>query len=289
MSYPTKTQTNTPINDPLLTLYVTIDELVQQVSLRTASGRGRPCKLSDTELVTIVIWSMGLVGTKTWRGCYNLIANSHAKDFPNLPTYAGFVEALHRIFPLLVTILEQLLPAQTEEYLRLIDATKLPVCKNVRIDSHKVAKGIAKRGKTSQGWFYGFKLHLGVSGTGTLRSAYFTSGNVHDGKLTQKLLKNFQGIGVGDAGYLLKESSRQAFFRTQKIWLLTGVRKNMGKLMTKDEQRLLKVRQRVEGVFDYLKEHLSLVTSFARSVTGYFLHYVAVLLTYQVKQIYGII
>ncbi|ATA92845.1 hypothetical protein CGC56_10830 [Capnocytophaga canimorsus] len=41
-----------------------------------------------------------------------------------------------------------------------IDSTTLKVCKNQRIHNHKIFKGIAERGKSSMGWFYGFKLHL---------------------------------------------------------------------------------------------------------------------------------
>ena len=41
-----------------------------------------------------------------------------------------------------------------------IDSTTLKVCHNRRIYSHKVFEGLAKRGKSSTGWFYGFKSHL---------------------------------------------------------------------------------------------------------------------------------
>jgi Transposase DDE domain len=42
-----------------------------------------------------------------------------------------------------------------------IDSTALPVCHNRRIDRHTVFTDLAARGKTSIGWFFGFKLHLG--------------------------------------------------------------------------------------------------------------------------------
>ncbi len=41
-----------------------------------------------------------------------------------------------------------------------IDLTKLDVCHNARIQQHRVFAGRVARGKTSLGWFYGFKLHL---------------------------------------------------------------------------------------------------------------------------------
>jgi hypothetical protein len=44
---------------------------------------------------------------------------------------------------------------------------------------------------------------------------------------------------------------------------------------------LLHKRVKVARTFDYLKEHLLLETSFPRSVQGYALHYIRVLLAYQ--------
>jgi hypothetical protein len=49
--------------------------------------------------------------------------------------------------------------AQHSQYLW-IDSTTLPVCKNQRIQRHKLLAKIASRGKSSMGWFYGCKLHI---------------------------------------------------------------------------------------------------------------------------------
>ena len=39
-----------------------------------------------------------------------------------------------------------------------LDSTPLSVCENRYICSHKVMKDIASRGKSTKGWFFGFKL-----------------------------------------------------------------------------------------------------------------------------------
>ena len=49
-----------------------------------------------------------------------------------------------------------------------IDSTPIKVCDNRRIKRHKVFENIAKRGKSSMGWFYGFKLHIIVNDCGEL-------------------------------------------------------------------------------------------------------------------------
>jgi hypothetical protein len=58
--------------------------------------------------------------------------------------------------------------------------------------------------------------------------------------------------------------------------------KQKRKLMADWQQSLLGLRPKIETVFDYLKEHLHLVSSFPRSVGGYLFHYVRILLGYQV-------
>jgi predicted DNA-binding protein YlxM (UPF0122 family) len=47
-----------------------------------------------------------------------------------------------------------------------IDYTFMEVCKNQRIYRHKTFDGIAKRGFSSCGWFYEFKLHLIINHLG---------------------------------------------------------------------------------------------------------------------------
>ena len=61
-----------------------------------------------------------------------------------------------------------------------IDATSLAVCHNKRIYSHKVFKDIAKRAKTTKGWFFGLKLHLVINENGEIQGAKLTPGNVDD-------------------------------------------------------------------------------------------------------------
>ncbi|WP_338114269.1 transposase [Treponema porcinum] len=39
-----------------------------------------------------------------------------------------------------------------------MDSTPITVCMNHKIYSHKVTKGIARRSKSTKGWWYGFKM-----------------------------------------------------------------------------------------------------------------------------------
>ena len=83
-----------------------------------------------------------------------------------------------------------------------IDSTSIKVCHNRRIKQHKVFQEIAKRGKTSVDWFYGFKLHLAINHRGELLNVALTTGNVDDRKPVRELLKGQSGQFFGDKGYI---------------------------------------------------------------------------------------
>ena len=61
-----------------------------------------------------------------------------------------------------------------------IDSTPLPVCHNRRIAKHKVFTGLAARGKTSMGWFFGFKLHIVFNHQREIVALKLTPGNAAD-------------------------------------------------------------------------------------------------------------
>jgi Transposase DDE domain len=61
-----------------------------------------------------------------------------------------------------------------------VDSTKLAVCHNRRIHRNKVFDGLAARGKTSMGWFYGLKLPFVINHKGQIVALKITSGNTAD-------------------------------------------------------------------------------------------------------------
>ena len=50
---------------------------------------------------------------------------------------------------------------------------------------------------------------------------------------------------------------------------------------------LLQMRPKIEAVFSVLKGKMHLVTSYPRSIKGYFVHYIRVLLGYQMGRVIG--
>lgn len=61
-----------------------------------------------------------------------------------------------------------------------IDSTSIRVCKNKRIKRNKVFKDTATAGKSTLGYFFGFKLHLIINDKGKIPNFSITQDNVND-------------------------------------------------------------------------------------------------------------
>ncbi|RLV58340.1 IS982 family transposase [Parashewanella curva] len=133
-----------------------------------------------------------------------------------------------------------------------MDSTPLVVCNNLRIQSHKVFKGIAERGKSSTGWKYGFKLHLVINHLGEFLSFCVTKGNIDDRKPVADLVGELVGWIYGDKGYLSEKL--RAWLAENDIHLVTKVRKNMkAKALKAFDKIMLRKRAVIESVIDQLK------------------------------------
>lgn len=133
-----------------------------------------------------------------------------------------------------------------------IDSTSIDVCHNKRIARNKIFKGLAKRGKTTSGWFYGFKLHLIINEKGEILAFQLTPGNISDVSIAQTLSKGIFGKLFGDKGYISAELAKKLL--KQGLELFTSIRSNMKqKLMKLTDKILLRKRSIIETVNDQLK------------------------------------
>src|SRR5918912_765492 len=162
--------------------------------------RHKPNSLALSEVMTILVLfhSSGYRDLKTF---YTQYVQKHLMwAFPRLTSYNRFVE-LRR---------EALLPLWCYLHTRkgsctgiaFVDATTLAVCHNLRIPQHKVFADCARRGQSSMGWFYGFKLHLAINDRGELLGCYLTPGNVDDRRPVPRLVIKLWGRLFGDKGYI---------------------------------------------------------------------------------------
>jgi hypothetical protein len=171
-------------------------------------------------------------------------------EFPRLPSYTRFVELIPlTLLPLCAYL--QTRPGQPTG-IQFIDSLPIRVCHNRRISSHRVFAGLAQRGKSSRGWFYGFKLHLVINEQGEVLGLTLTPGNTDDRRPVTKLVRSLWGKWFGDRGYLSQELFEQLWSRG--LQLITKLKRNMkNKLMPLLDKVLLRKRALIECVNDQLK------------------------------------
>ncbi len=261
----------------IVDVFVWIDDI-----LPTRESTGRPPVLSDSELLTILIWDGLTEPHKNLSAVYSWIAREYRDCFPKMPRYQNFVAHCHRLLPTLSWLLQATLSTATP--LRFADSTMLPVCKPVRADRHKVAKGFAAFGKNWQGWHYGFKLHASIDYLGQFAGLYFTPANEADVLQLKHLVNQQTTVVVADAGYTA-QVTRRHIWRDFQCLVISPPRPRQCWLMAGRQHLLLTLRPKIEAVFGILKERAHFVTSFPRSVRGYFVHYLRVLLGYQMSRV----
>jgi hypothetical protein len=211
--------------------------------------RGPEPKLSISEMMTIVIL-FHQSNYRTFKHFYEYVVKYLKKDFPNLISYSHFVHSMKNLFlPLLAYLLRR---RGDITGIAFIDSTSLDVCHNKRIKRNKVFKGLAKRGKTTSGWFYGFKLHLIINEKGEILAFQLTPGNVADISVVEILSKGIFGKLFGDKGYISSELGKTLL--EQGLELFTTLRSNMKqKLIKLTDKVLLRKRAIIETVNDQLK------------------------------------
>ena len=191
-----------------------------------------------------------------------------------MPCYEHFVALQKSVFVPLVFFLVSHLGTKTGLYY--IDSTALPVCDNHRINRHKVFADLAQRGKTSMGWFFGFKLHLVFNNRHEIVALKLTPGNVHDTTPVPALTRELIGKLFGDKGYIGQKLAEDLL----RLTLFTRVRKNMKSLpLSLQDKALLNAR----NMADKIKEFSSLNLSKHRSVINAFVHISAAITAYQIN------
>jgi hypothetical protein len=257
------------------------EQLIKEHSLTTGTKRrNRKKRLSDSEVITIII-GFHLGSYRNMKHYYLYEVCEHMKsEFPELVSYNRFVELMQKALIPMVLFLKMARMVECRG-IAFIDATPIKVCDNHRIHSHKVFKELAKLGKSSMGWFYGFKLHLIVDDRGELINFVITPGNVddRDGRIMQSITKGLWGKLFGDRGYISQKLFESLFMNG--IQLITKLRNNMKNcLMSIEDKLLLRKRSIIECINDELKNICQIEHSRHRSIINFLSNLVGGLIAY---------
>ena len=207
---------------------------------------------------------------RNFKHYYLFYVKNHLQDlFPNQLSYNRFIELEPRVAVEMMLFI-QLFCFGRCTGISFIDSTCVPVCHNKRIKRNKVFKGYAEIGKSTMGWYFGFKLHLICNERGELLNFMLTKANVDDRnpEVFNRLIDNVFEKLFADKGYISQGLFERLF--NDGIELVTGLKCNMkNKLMPLNDKILLRKRSVIETINDELKNVAQLVHSRHRSVFNF--------------------
>ena len=236
--------------------------------------------MSDAEMITILV----LFHSNTFRNFKHFylfyVCRELKEEFPNLLSYTRFVERMPRVaIPLLLFLKLALMGECTG--ITFIDSTRIPVCENKREYSNRVFKGYAHKGKSTMGWYYGFKLHLLCNERGELLNFALTKANVDDRnpEVFNNLTKDLFGKLYADKGYISQSLFASLFDRG--VHIVTGIRTNMkNRLMDVHDKIMLRKRSIIETINDMLKNVAQIVHTRHRSISNFIVNLLAGMAAY---------
>lgn len=242
--------------------------------------RNKPSRMSVSEVMTIII-AFHQSGFRDFKTYYIMYVCRHlTREFPRLVSYTRMLKLMQTV---LIPLCSYLTHRQAQPTgIAFIDSTKLQVCHNLRIPGHHVFKNVAKRGKGTMGWFYGFKLHLIINDQGGILSVKVTPANVDDRKPVNEMTETLWGDLYGDKGYI--SSSLEEQLAQKGVTLITGSRTNMKpKMMKLWDKLMLRKRFIIETIFDQLKNISQIEHSRHRSGVSFMVNLMSGLIAYTFK------
>lgn len=240
----------------------------------------RKPRMSDSEVITIMIlFHMG--GFRDIKHFYLFYVRQHLQnEFPDTVSYNRFTELMQStVLPMTIFLKSCCLGKCTG--ISYIDSTPIRVCKNKRIKRNKVFRDVATVGKSTMGWFYGFKLHLIINDKGEILNFIITQASVDDRQplKNEKFIEVVKGKLYGDKGYISQQLSQILF--VDGIQLITGIRNKMKNcLMELKDKILLRKRSVIETVNDELKNMCQVEHSRHRSFGNFITNLISGLIAY---------
>ena len=277
-----------PMKKCITTVYYLVDnfcrifhEWEKEKLLPSSKMRHRDGNLGLAELLTIVLYFY-LSPCKDFKNYYLYFLPAKYTNYFKLVSYSRIIQLWPSLILPLVILIHQLKGEQTGLYF--IDSTKLQICHNKRTSSNKVFGKKAKIGRSSYGWFMGFKLHLIINNKGNIMAIKITKGNKSDLSVAGYLSKGLTGKLFGDKGYISRELFDKLYARDLRLF--TGIRKDMkNHLLEIEDKLLMRKRSLIESVFNVLKNRMNLEHTRHRSPMNFLVHIIACIVSYAVSKL----
>ncbi len=237
-------------------------------------------RMSQSEVITItILFHYGAF--KNMKHFYRFYVQEHLTDeFPETVSYNRFVELMQSVVLPMTLFLKTCCLGESTG-ISFVDSTPIRVCKNKRIYGHKVFNGLAQRGKSTMGYFYGFKLHFVINDKGEILNFVITPGNTDDREplKNKRFIEKLKGKLYADKGYISKQLTEVLF--VDGLHLITHIRNNMKNvLMEMKDKIMLRKRAVIETINDELKNICSIEHSRHRSFENFLSNLLAGLIAY---------
>lgn len=237
------------INDQLIEIYCFVDDVIKKYP-RFANWResnhSAP-QFSDSEVITIALMQ-GYFGCATLHQTYQLVKANAAGAFPRLCSYKQWMTRLHKLSPLVGLLVQVSSNCSPEDKkLFIMDSKPIPICHPIRHARVRLLREEgAWFGKTSKGWFFGFKLHTIVNHMGLIAGVILTPANTDDRDVAPALAWAADGgLCLSDMGYRSK-ALQDSLIEDADLLLITPAESG-------DKRALISsLRERVETTFSQL-------------------------------------
>jgi Transposase DDE domain len=247
----------------VIALYVRIDDLLPRWS-----GRGRPPRITDAEIICLAVAQMFLAVPNDRK--FLAVAHWRLRHlFPYLPKQSGYNKRIRALAPTIARVISHLAACSSSFYdgLRLLDSTPVPCGQ-----SRETTRRSELAGSAAYGWcashsryFWGFRLYLLCAADGMPIAFELAPANASERHVAAEMLERVDLDGytvMADGGFAGEE------FET----LMAGFGARFLRPDRRNEPRkngsLGPVRQWIESVFWTCKGQLSLEQHGGRTVPG---------------------
>lgn len=263
---------NNQLNTLLTTLYVVLDDrILPGIGLSRTHVRGRKPRLSDAELLCLVVAQHLLQFDSETR--WIRYASTHLREmFPTLPGQSGYNKRVRAAGPLISSVITALTKdtPSWHEVLRLVDSTPVPAGMSRETTKRSDLAGDAGYGycASHSRYFWGFRLYLIATPEGMPVLWALANPKIGEREATQAMLERdhhliHEGqVILGDKGFA--GADFEAFITRMGGHLIRPDRKD-------EKPRFGSfggIRQWIESVFDTLKGQLGLERHGGRTLAG---------------------
>jgi hypothetical protein len=230
-------------------IYCFVDDFLKanpQLAQWRRSPNQQPA-FADTEVITIALMQC-CFGVATPKKTYLLIAFNYRSAFPKLCSYKQWITRLHALSDITGHLIEAARNCDGFEVkLSVFDSKPIAVCHPIRHGRVRLLREEgAYFGKTSKGWFFGFKLHASININGHFVGGFLTAANINDREAAVALaLMADGGVALADFGYRGKKIAQELVDESGLLLITTadaGPRRAL----------ISSVRERVETFFSQL-------------------------------------